>query len=84
MATRPSDLHVHNKINAAVEIYDYCIDIAKKNLEEKFGRPSNYYEGEKKLITAIADTVFHTTVTSSDIEEYAIKKSSMIERVKIE
>lgn len=69
MDTRNSELNSQKRIDAACEIFASCMVKAKEILEEHFGKPTSYYDGEKKNVLSLANRLFDVSATEITIKE---------------
>jgi hypothetical protein len=66
-----SDIAVQKRIDAGIELFQSCITGAKEVFEISFGKPTSYYDGEKKNVLEIAHRLFGACVTSEHIKGLA-------------
>lgn len=78
------DVEAQARIDAACELYQSCIVKAKTMLESTFGKPTSYYDGEKKNVLQIAESFFNVAVTRQDIFDVVAKVYSNIDVALIE
>lgn len=67
-------LEITGRVDVAIEIFDAILQRSIKLLEQKFGKPTSYYDAERQRALSLAHDIFASTVTIEDILSLAGEK----------
>lgn len=77
------DVIVQARLDAACELYQSCITKSRDILEASFGKPTSYYDGEKRHVLDIASSIFSLVVRPEDIEDVVCVIKTKIENLSL-
>lgn len=60
-------LEITGRVDVAIEIFDAILQRSMKLLEQRFGKPTSYYDAERQRSLSLAHDIFASTVTIEDI-----------------
>jgi hypothetical protein len=60
---------INNRCSVAIEIYGALIDKCKDLMEEKFGKPTSYFDAERQRVISVAHDIFLSCVSYEDIQK---------------